>query len=194
MSKNLVSTKELSIHLDVSDQWIRDLGKDGVLKKHSRGLWDLDESRINYIRYLREIKDGDTKKKRNIEEEKLRKTTVEANLGETKLEKEKLLLAALKGEFLDVEISNLITDDFDASIKAKILSIPSTVTPKLEGLTKFESIQAVLTVAIDDILKEFASNDRIERTRRIVREYQQTQRDKLQSSTETENQSVVGSE
>ena len=193
MKDELIRTEDLGELLGLNRGNVGVWREKKVLIQHSKGFYYRDENVKRWIKHLREI-GAKSEEKKTLEEEKLRKTTVEADLGETKLEKEKLLLAALKGEFLDVEISNLITDDFDASIKAKILSIPSTVTPKLEGLTKFESIQAVLTVAIDDILKEFASNDRIERTRRIVREYQQTQRDKLQSSTETENQSVVGSE
>jgi len=50
----VVTTKELSQRLGVTDRRIRQLEEEGVLEKFSRGRWDLWESVRSYIEYLRE--------------------------------------------------------------------------------------------------------------------------------------------
>ena len=193
MKDELIRTEDLGELLGLNRGNVGVWRDKKVLIQHSKGFYYRDENVKRWIKHLREI-GAKSEEKKSLEEEKLRKTTAEANNAEKDFEKKTLLLAALKGDFLEVEISNRIHADFDASIRAKILSIPSTVTPKLEGLTKFKDIQSTLTNSIDEILKEFSSNDEAERRRTIIREYRKSQRDKLQSSDEAQSQSVGRSE
>lgn len=123
----VVSSTVLSDLFGLTTRRIRQLSDEGVIQKTSRGRYNLQESIKSYIIYLKTTQE----------------LKQESNDDELNPDKEKALLTRRQREKLDLEIAAMrgtmhfskdverVMNDMLANFRAKILAMPSKISPRL---------------------------------------------------------------
>lgn len=137
-----IGTSEFAQLVGKSPRWIRQLTQDGVLAQCKRGKYKLSESLLAYIEYASGGKTDDEKKTHadvKTEHEVLKK------------EKTELQLQQMRGQLHSAEAVRMVMGDMILSAKAKLMSIPTRVSPMLDG-EPAKSIEQILVKEISDAL------------------------------------------
>lgn len=101
----MATQKEVAEHLFMSDKWVRELVKKGVLPAgHGKGGMDLDKCREAYIVYLQGINSGQVKPSNEAEPDEVRDAKIKRKTLETKLRKENYQLSVLEKKYGPLEI------------------------------------------------------------------------------------------
>lgn len=96
---------EVAKHLFLSDKWVRELIKKGVLPSSSgRGGYDLDKCREAYIFYLRGVNSGQVKGPSESEPDEIIDAKIKRKVIQTKLRKENYQLSVLENKYQPLEI------------------------------------------------------------------------------------------
>jgi phage terminase Nu1 subunit (DNA packaging protein) len=126
MKNNRVSAVALGRHLDVSAQWIGKLVKAGVLTKLPDGAFDLDKSRVRYIRHLRdEVRRGG-------------QTDATARAQEARARQLELKLAKEEGELLELTAVEEVMGDIIATFNSELIGVPAACSRDLEARDRIE--------------------------------------------------------
>ncbi|MGG3448643.1 hypothetical protein ABER98_01780 [Domibacillus aminovorans] len=146
----IVSSKEISLILGVSDSRIRQLTNEKALIRVSHGKYDLPASVDAYLNYRlnKEKPDGE-----------LDKTTEEALWTRARRKKTELELQIMRGELHRSEDVERVMNDMLAAFRAKILSIPSKFAPQIVGKTEIPPIKEVLKKGVHEALEELTDYD-----------------------------------
>jgi phage terminase Nu1 subunit (DNA packaging protein) len=146
----IVTSKEISLILGVSDSRIRQLTTEKALVRVSHGKYDLSASVESYINYrLNKEKTGDD----------LDKTTEEALWTRARRKKTELELQIMRGELHRSDDVKRVMNDMLGTFRAKILSIPSKFAPQLVGKTEIPPIKDVLKKSVHEALEELSNYD-----------------------------------
>ncbi|OPJ63387.1 hypothetical protein [Clostridium oryzae] len=148
----VVSSSVLADLFGLTDRRIRTLAEEGILKKISRGRYDLFSSIRNYIIYLKtqsDLKEDKTEKSIDYDME-------HALLERAKREKVELELTAMKGTMHLSEDVERVMNDMLANFRAKLLSLPTKIAPLLAGKEDISEIQQLLQNDFYEILHEFS--------------------------------------
>ena len=133
----------LAAHLDLSVAAIAKLAKDGVIVRLDRGAYDMDASRINYIRHLRATAAGrggvDAVESLSQERARLAKEQADGHA---------IKNAALRGEMVSVADVDATWSGIMSDVRAGILAIQSRVQQRVMSLTASD------VAAIDAELRE----------------------------------------
>ena len=101
----MATQKEIAGHLFLSDKWVRELIKKGVLPaNNSRGGMDFDKCRESYINYLKGVNSKQVTPLDEAEPDEVRTTKLKLNTQETKLRKENYQLSVLEKLYAPVEV------------------------------------------------------------------------------------------
>lgn len=96
---------EIAEHLFLSDKWVRELIKQGVIPSSGgRGGYDLDKCREAYIVYLRGVKTGQVTGQNKPEPDEVRDAKIKRKTLETKLRKENYQLSVLENKYQPLSI------------------------------------------------------------------------------------------
>ncbi|MFS8051594.1 terminase small subunit [Rhizobium sp. BR 317] len=151
----MATIAEVAEHIDVNTRTAADLVARGIITKSSRGSYDLDVVRLEYIRHIREVAAGREAAqavppgKIDGEQERARKDKEAAD----RLE---LQNAVTRGELAPLsEMVSAVTSAF-ARVRAKILTIPSKVAPLVVGETSTVVVRDVVKNEIHNALEELA--------------------------------------
>jgi phage terminase Nu1 subunit (DNA packaging protein) len=150
LHETTILTSELAAVIGKSPQWVRQLTRDGVLKQVGRGKYILGESIQAYIEHAYGGKEEDNKP-RYIDEK--------TELTRIKKEQAELELKRMRGELHEAEDVEIVMQDMLSAFRAKILSIPTKLSPQLVGMTEINSIQGVLKAAMREALSELSNYD-----------------------------------
>ncbi|WP_198510291.1 hypothetical protein [Bacillus solitudinis] len=147
-SSFIVTTKEMSEILGLSDRRIRQLENDGALVKITHGKFDLPASIRAYINHL----NTDT-----VEE--LNKTEEEALWTRARRQKAELELQIMKGELHRSEDVKRVMNNMLGAFRARILAIPSKTAGPLQGKSDFNEIRGILKESVYEALTELSDYD-----------------------------------
>lgn len=155
----LVEVKQLTQALNVTEQWIGKLVKEGM-PKETRGKYDLGKCMLWYIRYLQ----GALKRRsgnqtgdeagRTEQRERLRLLSAEAELKELELSRE-------RGEIIALPDLEKMLTDLVVTTKAQILAVGQRVAPQLVGqdrLTIEAELEKELKAALAYLTKSANGN------------------------------------
>ncbi len=96
----MATQKEIADHLFMSDKWVRELIKKGVLPAgRGKGGMDIDKCREAYIVYLQGINSGQVKPPSEAEPDEVRDAKIKRKTLETKLRKENYQLSVLEKQY-----------------------------------------------------------------------------------------------
>lgn len=148
-----VSSKVLANLFGLTPRRIRQLENEGVIKKVARGKYSLQDNIKSYITY---IKTSSDLKENKTEEGKIDYDEEHALLERRKREKIELELAAMRGTMHFSEDVQRVMDDMLSNFRAKILALPSRVSPRLMGIDAIADIQEILQSEVLDVLNELS--------------------------------------
>jgi hypothetical protein len=124
--KTKVSAVALARHLGVSSQWIGKLVKAGVLVKLPDGTFDLDKSRLRYIRHLLD-------KGRRSD-----KSDAAARAQEARARQLELRLRKEEGELIELSAVEEVIGDIVAVFNSELIGVPAACSRDIELRNKIE--------------------------------------------------------
>ena len=146
----IVTTKEISEILNLSDRRIRQLASEDALVRIGHGKFDLPASIQAYIEYVinRDKSDGE-----------LDKTTEEALWTRARRKKTELDLQIMQGELHRSEDVKLVMNDMLGSFRARLLGLPTKIAPQLIKKDEIPVIKQILKEAVLEVLDELSDYD-----------------------------------
>ena len=148
--------KTIAEVLDLTERRIRQLVTDGVIPANKdRGRYELIPTVRAYVHWLRDRSlYGEAKKNKetviSLDEARRRKVTAEAELAELELEKE-------RGEVVDIAETEKAWTDVLMNVRAKMLSMPTTLAAQIAVETDQKIIKELLTTSVENALQELSS-------------------------------------
>jgi phage terminase Nu1 subunit (DNA packaging protein) len=151
-SEIIFTTKQLSDLLDLSKRRIQQLAEENIFVRENRGKYKAFESLRNYITYIQEKKSDQIGEVDYYFEKALHE--------KIKREKAELELAAMKGQMHQSKDVATVMNDMVASCRAKLLSLPTKLAPKILGKSNVSVIREDIKVEIHEVLTELAEYNR----------------------------------
>ncbi len=154
MAEELVTSKRVAEHLDITQEYVSKLKSQGILPGgRGRQKMNLRDSRLAYINFLRtrarlSPKGTDT----SISEEKTRLTKAQADKAE--MEVEVITRGMLKAQ--EVKEGWIA---FVSNVRAKLLNLPSKVAHQVVGLETYAQVEGLINEEIYEVLNELASSE-----------------------------------
>lgn len=144
----LYDAKAVARFLDVSERRVRQLRDEKVIAETRPGLYDLTETNHRYINYLR---------KRNPEsDEVIDYNTERAKLVRAKRKNEEYELQIKENQLHPAEDIEHVMTDMLMNFKARLMAIPSKLSPVLCKKTDKAEIFKLLKEHIDEALTELS--------------------------------------
>lgn len=148
----LYTAQTVAKFLNLSDRRVRQLRDEGVFQEVRPGLYHLVGTTHRYIDYLR----GDTQEEGRISYHEER-----AKLVRVKRENEELNLKVRKNELHEGTVIEKILGELFANFRARLMSIPSKVSPILATKKNKTEIYRILSDAVEEALMELSNFDAI---------------------------------
>lgn len=146
-----VNSATLEKILQVSDRRIRQLAEENIIVRVSKGRYRLMESISNYILTLKvSMEAGNSQSvdgELNLDEEKAIHERVKRHISELKLK-------TMQGELHKSEDVERVMTDMLVSIKSKLLSMPSKLSPMLVSRTDIDFIKRTINSEVLEVLNE----------------------------------------
>lgn len=151
-SKNtkIITTKEISEILGLSDRRIRQLADEGALVRIAHGKFDLPASIQTYIKYQV------NKEKPTAE---IDKTEEEALWTRARRQKTELELRIMQGELHRSEDVKRVMNDMLGAFRARLLGLPSKISPQLIGKTEIPAVKEIVKNGVYEALEELSDYD-----------------------------------
>lgn len=141
-----INATVLAAHLDLKRTRIRQLVAEGVLRRRSDGTFDLDQSRISYIRWLRS------------DERRASKSASASRVQDARARQLEVENARREGQLCEVQEALDFVDDVIGPLKSELLGFSARVTRDLELRQKIEvEISGILARASERWASEGAA-------------------------------------
>lgn len=148
-NKFIVTTKEISEILGLSDRRIRQLVDENALVRIGHGKYDLAKSIQKYIDYQVSKFAGDVDDDLN----KLKEETLWTRARRMKSEIEYKIMSGELHRSQDIEeVMNAML----AAFRSQLLAFPTKVAPKMVGQTEIMSVKEVMKKEIYELMEELA--------------------------------------
>lgn len=151
----VVSSSVLGSLFGLTTRRVRQLSDEGVIKKVSRGRYNLSENIKNYILYIKTSQNLKENNKANTIDYEVEHALLERR----KREKMDLEIAAMKGTMHNAEDVERVMTDMLANFRAKLLALPSKSAPRLLALETISDIQDILQEEVFETLNELSNYD-----------------------------------
>lgn len=137
----IVTATALGAHLDLTRQRVTQLVNENIISRRADGRFDLNQSRVSYIRWLRGTERRSVRAEADVQYRKLRARGVE------------LRIAELEGRLIEITDMEEVVDEFAGIIRSELAGLPARVTRDL-------ILRRTIEQAIDDILYRVADSIR----------------------------------
>ena len=121
------TTAVLANLFDITAQWVGELTKDGILRKHDTEVgprYNVVEATRAYVKYLREKAAGRGDKDDDVVEKETQKLAAEVRIKEAKAKYAELELQELQGQMHRSEDVEAMTADLIYTIRGSLLALP----------------------------------------------------------------------
>jgi phage terminase Nu1 subunit (DNA packaging protein) len=143
-----VPARKLAQALNLTEQRVHQLVKEGVLRKEGRGQFDAIKCIRAYIRYLQSLLETNDIPP-SEHQERVRLLRVQADLKEMELSK-------VRSQFVTIQLVEKEVADLTRTVTARVMAIPPRLAPELVGETSRMMIQAKLDRACRETLAHLA--------------------------------------
>lgn len=151
----VVSSTVLSDLFGLTTRRIRMLADEGIIKKTSRGRYNLQENIKSYIVYIKANQDL---KDKNVDDE-LDPDRERALLTRRQREKLDIEIAEMRGKMHSSDDVERVMNDMLVNFKAKLISMPTKIAPILISRNDVSVIQELLQIEFFEVLQELSSYD-----------------------------------
>ncbi|OPJ63698.1 hypothetical protein [Clostridium chromiireducens] len=152
----VVSSTVLADMFGLTTRRIRMLADEGIIHKTSRGRYNLQENIKSYIVYLKANQDL---KEKIVDDDRLDPDEERALLTRRQREKLELELAAMKGQMHFSNDVERVMNDMLANFRAKIIALPTKVSPILIARNDISEIQELLQREFFEVVTELSCYD-----------------------------------
>ena len=121
------TTAVLANLFDITGQWVGELTKNGILRKHDTEVgprYNVVEATRAYVKYLREKAAGRGDKDDDVVEKETQKLAAEVRIKEAKAKYAELELQELQGQMHRSEDVEAMTADLIYTIRGSLLALP----------------------------------------------------------------------
>lgn len=121
------TTAVLANLFDITAQWVGELTKNGILRKHDTEVgprYNVVEATRAYVKYLREKAAGRSDKDDDVVEKETQKLAAEVRIKEAKAKYAELELQELQGQMHRSEDVEAMTADLIYTIRGSLLALP----------------------------------------------------------------------
>jgi phage terminase Nu1 subunit (DNA packaging protein) len=158
-----VSGGDLGELFDMSARWVQKLAASGVFVRLRPGRFALKDSVLGYVRHVQELagqgklprnllEEGETASPGELLKEKIRLTRAQADAKEMEA-------SVMAGELLDRECLQEEWGRLVSSFRARVLSVPSKLAGRLQGVRDPRQIEAMLKETLYEALRELSNYD-----------------------------------
>lgn len=161
MADRLYSVKVIAkLFNNVSERWVQQLAKDGIIPKADRGKYDLVGCVQGYIKHLQELALGKDIAPADIHAARNRLLTAQAEVAE-------MDAAQRSGRTLDADAVGRKWENIARNTTQRLLGIPSKAAPQIVALKTTAEIKDALEVLIHECLHDLSTDAQIDADRKI---------------------------
>jgi phage terminase Nu1 subunit (DNA packaging protein) len=150
--EGICTARTLATLLNLTQQHVANLAQDGIIPKIGHGQYDVIPAVQAYVRYLQGLAKGRRMETEEVHAERARLVRAQAARAELEVEQRKGLLLPV----IDVLHSwEQLVDAF----RARLLSLPMRLAPRLVAMNESRTIQTALTASVREALQELSRFD-----------------------------------
>ena len=153
------TTAVLANLFDITAQWVGELTKNGVIRKHDTEVgprYNVVEATRAYVRYLREKAAGRDKDE-SVSEKEEERLEAEIRIKKAKAEYAELELAELQGQMHRSEDVAFMTEQLVFTIRSLIIALPGRLAVDTAAVDTAAETSAIIRKECNAVLDELAS-------------------------------------
>ena len=154
----------LAILFDCTEKHIQRLESSGILVKAARGKYFVWQSITNYVKLLRDKKNGGEGGGEATDIDKWKAELVKENATIAKIKRQ-----TMEGESMPGDLVTDYVGDMISRVRSRVLAIPPGCAPRVADIMDAAIVEDVLREAVELALNEFASFDAGDIVDRYVR-------------------------
>lgn len=152
----MATVDDVARHLGMSHKNANELINKGVIARKSRGAYDLDEARSQYIQHVREIAAGRERRgELDLQEERARLAKEQADAKEMEND-------VLRGSLVAIEDVAVSIEKQLTRVRTRLLSVPTKVAPEAHASPTVKEVQRLMEDAIIEALNELVGYNKEE--------------------------------
>ena len=154
------TTAVLANLFDISAQWVGELTKSGILRKHDTEAgprYNIVEATRSYVKHLREKAAGRSEKEDAVSEKEQQKLAAEVRIKEAKAEYAELELQELQGQMhrsVDVE---QMTQQLVFTIRGMLVALPGRLAVDVAAVETAAEASVVIRREVNAVLEELSN-------------------------------------
>lgn len=153
------TTAVLANLFDMSQQWVGQLTKDGVLRKHETEAgprYNIVEATRSYVKHLREQAAGRIKKEGDTAEKEAQKLAAEVRIKNAKADYAEMELQELQGQMHRSEDVEKMTMQLVFTIRSLMIALPGRLSVDVAGVDNAAEAAVIIRKEVNEILTELS--------------------------------------
>lgn len=154
------TTAVLANLFDITSQWVGELTKNGILRKHETEVgprYNVVEATRAYVKHLREKAAGRSDKEDAISEKEQQKLAAEVRIKEAKADYAELELQELQGTMHRSEDVEKMTQQLVFTIRGMMVALPGRLAVDVAGVETAAEASVIIRREVNAILDELSN-------------------------------------
>lgn len=154
------TTAVLANLFDITSQWVGELTKNGILRKHETEVgprYNVVEATRAYVKYLREKAAGRSDKDDAVSEKEQQKLAAEVRIKEAKADYAELELQELQGTMHRSEDVEKMTQQLVFTIRGMMVALPGRLAVDVAGVETAAEASVIIRREVNAILDELSN-------------------------------------
>ncbi len=154
------STAVLANLFDITAQWVGELTKNGILRKHDTEVgprYNVVEATRSYVKYLREKAAGRSDKDDAAAEKEQQKLAAEVRIKEARAEYAELELAELQGKMHRSEDVEAMNQQLVFTIRGMLVALPGRLAVDVAGVSDAAEASVLIRREVNAVLEELSN-------------------------------------
>jgi phage terminase Nu1 subunit (DNA packaging protein) len=154
------TTAVLANLFDITAQWVGELTRNGILRKHETEVgprYNVVEATRSYVKYLREKAAGRSEKEDAASEKEQQKLAAEVRIKEAKAEYAELELQELQGTMHRSDDVESMTEQLVYTIRSMMVALPGRLAVDVAGVMTAAEASVIIRREVNAILDELSN-------------------------------------
>ena len=154
------TTAVLANLFDITSQWVGELTKNGILRKHETEVgprYNVVEATRAYVKHLREKAAGRSDKEDAVSEKEQQKLAAEVRIKEAKADYAELELQELQGTMHRSEDVEKMTQQLVFTIRGMMVALPGRLAVDVAGVESAAEASVIIRREVNAILDELSN-------------------------------------
>jgi len=154
------NTAVLANLFDITAQWVGELTRNGILRKHETEVgprYNVVEATRAYVKYLREKAAGRSDKDDAAAEKEQQKLAAEVRIKEARADYAELELAELQGKMHRSEDVEAMTQQLVFTIRGMLVALPGRLAVDVAGVSDAAEASVLIRREVNAVLDELSN-------------------------------------